>query len=117
MLAALTSPDDSPPPPTADPMPASDVTGISLSPYLVCMIDATRALIKDLNQPPKKAVLEAELRKYWPGDSDDLTSTDISAMATLMRLPESKKGRGAKRVSSSVKGDPLLSPREEPKAP
>ena len=78
--------------------PASEIAeGIKarLSPYLKCMIDCSLAHIVDLDDPPKKVFLERELPKFWSGSPDNLTPTDISKMATLMRPPISKLGRGA----------------------
>lgn len=103
LFAALTKPEEPASQQSAEPIPASDVTGLALSPYLICMIEATKALIKDLANPPKKVELAAQLRKFWPGNADDLTDQDIKSMATLMRLPESKKGRAAKRATPEGK--------------
>lgn len=68
-----------------------------LSPYLRCMIEATRALKITANDPRKKDELIAVLPKYWPGAADDLTRADVERMATFLREPAHKKGRGRKK--------------------
>lgn len=68
-----------------------------LSPYLRCMIDATRALGITAGDMRKKQEIVVELPKHWQGASDDLTGADLERMATLMREPAHKGGRRYKK--------------------
>jgi hypothetical protein len=68
-----------------------------LSPYLKCMLLVARKLQISPNNQPKKSVLEAELKDEWKRiRGGEPSPTDLSWMATLLREPESKAGRGAK---------------------
>lgn len=69
------------------------------SPYMQCMIKATIGLGLTADIQPKKEVLMAALPDYWDGDKP-LNPTETGAMATLMRAPERKLGRGWKAVAS-----------------
>ena len=68
------------------------------SPFVRCMIDATRALKITANDERKKDEIVAELRKYWSGAPDELTGADIEHMSTFLREPAHKKGRGRKKT-------------------
>jgi hypothetical protein len=62
-----------------------------LSPYLKVMLSVSAAMeITSENQPIKKLV-EHELEKKW--DSEKLSKKLLGAMATLIRQPESQRGR------------------------
>lgn len=67
-----------------------------MSPYLRCMIEATRGLMITRDDPRKKEELIPLIRKFWPGDPDALTDADLAKMATFLRGPEFKKGRANK---------------------
>lgn len=77
--------------------PAEDVLegGVDeyLSPYLRCMIEVSRALGITPTHQPKIDFLKAEIPRFWHG-VPPLTGQDISRMATLLREPDSKSGRG-----------------------
>lgn len=64
-----------------------------ISPFIRCMIEATRDLKITADDKRKKSEIVSELRKYWPGSQDDLQDTDLERMATLMREPRHKHGR------------------------
>ena len=67
-----------------------------ISPYLHCMIAATRGLKITADDQRKKDEIIAALPDYWKGPGS-LTATDIGHMATLMRDPEYKRGRGRRK--------------------
>ena len=68
-----------------------------LSPYLKCMLAVARQLDISPENQPKKASLEATLKETWLRmRGAEPASTDLDRMATLLREPESKAGRGAK---------------------
>lgn len=64
-----------------------------LSPYLRCMISATRALGITAEDKRKRQDIVVELPKHWTGSPGDLSAEDIERMATLMREPAHKGGR------------------------
>jgi hypothetical protein len=66
-----------------------------LSPYVRCMIRASTELELTEHNQPKKLELEAQLPRFWDG-AEPLTATDLKSMATLMRSPDRKLGRGKK---------------------
>jgi hypothetical protein len=68
-----------------------------LSPYLRCMISATRALGITVHDKRKKQDIVVELPKHWSGRQEDLSAEDLERMATLMREPEHKGGRKFKK--------------------
>lgn len=68
-----------------------------LSPYLRCMIAATRGLAINANDKRKKQDIVVELPKFWPGSSEPPSKEDYERMATLMREPEHKGGQRFKR--------------------
>jgi hypothetical protein len=67
-----------------------------LSPYLQTMIEVSRALRITPENQPKKQEVEAEIPKHWH-DRARLMRSDVKWMATLIRDPASKAGRGRKR--------------------
>ena len=70
-----------------------------LSPYLRCMLSvATRLQITPDNQV-NKASLVVELRDTWKQmRGEDASKPDLEHMATFLREPESKAGRGTRRL-------------------
>lgn len=64
-----------------------------LSPYLQCMIAATRGLAITEADERKKCEITSELKKYWPRKDGPPTGEDLDRMATLMREPRHKRGR------------------------
>ena len=73
------------------------LNSVYLSPYVRCMIDATIRLGLCVNNQLKTEFLIAELPKYWKIPIE-LSGRDLKSMATLMREPESKAGRGKKAM-------------------
>ena len=71
-----------------------------LSPYLQCMIAATKALKISACDTRKKQDIIAELPKFWPGAPGDLSAEDLDRMATLLREPANKGGRRFKKRPS-----------------
>lgn len=67
-----------------------------LSPYLRCMIAATRDLKITADDQRKKDEIIAALPKYWQG-AETLSSMDIARMATFIREAEHKRGRGRRK--------------------
>jgi hypothetical protein len=68
-----------------------------LSPYIRCMVETTRALRITAQDPRKKDEIIEALPKHWSGAAGDLTNADVERMATFLREPVHKKGRGRKR--------------------
>ena len=81
--------------PSPEPVELSAPTELEyLSPYLRCMIAVTRGLnITADDQRKKDEIIEA-IPNYWPARADELQLSDISRMATFVRDPKHKKGRG-----------------------
>ena len=73
------------------------LNSVYLSPYVRCMIDATIRLGLCANNQLKTEFLIAELPKFWKLPVQ-LSGRDLKSMATLMREPESKAGRGKKTM-------------------
>lgn len=68
---------------------------VYLSPYVRCMIEASTQLGLTLENQSKTEVLISEIPKFWR-HAAELSGRDLNSMATLMREPESKAGRGKK---------------------
>ncbi len=67
-----------------------------LSPYLRVMLAVSAKMgITAANQPKKSVVVE-EIRRVWGGDS--LSAKLLETMATLIRDPESQRGRAKKII-------------------
>lgn len=66
-----------------------------LSPYLKCMIRASKELGLTEGEQPKKEELILRLPEFWEG-VEPLTPTDLERMATCIRAPDRKLGRGRK---------------------
>lgn len=67
--------------------------------YLRVMLQVADRLALSPTNQPKKSVLEAEIRSAWP-KGVLLTGRLLSAMATLLREPESQKGRAGVNKTS-----------------
>jgi hypothetical protein len=69
-----------------------------LSPYLRCMLIVAKKLRINPDNQLKKEVVAAELRTAWKQmHGSEPEATDLNWMATLIREPGSKAGRGAKK--------------------
>jgi hypothetical protein len=66
-----------------------------LSPYLKVMLAVSAAMKVTPENQPKKEEVEIELRKRWSGRG--LSNNLLGAMATLIREPESQRGRAGKK--------------------
>lgn len=77
-----------------------------ISPYLRCMVSAAMQLDLCPENQIEKEALKLMVREYWTG-SEPLTDKDCDRMATLLRLPESKLGRGSPRRKAEKNGDAL----------
>lgn len=64
-----------------------------LSPYVRCMIDATRGMKITADDNRKKDEIIDALPKYWRGPGEP-SGEDVDRMATLIRGPNHKRGRG-----------------------
>jgi hypothetical protein len=76
---------------------------LHLSPYLKVMLAVVRRANVTPENQPNKLSLEAEINAIWPGDSP-LSARLRSAMATLIREPESQQGRNQPRRRDAHKG-------------
>ncbi len=92
--AALQSPDQSQPE-----SPASEGTPY-FSSYIRCMASVSVAMKLTPNDKRKKSELMDEIPKHWKGPGV-LSAVDIDKMATFLREPEYKKGRGRSRKDGS----------------
>lgn len=70
------------------------------SSYLRCMADVSVAMKLTPNDQRKKLELVEEIPKHWKGPGK-LSEMDIDKMATFLREPEHKKGRGRSRKDGS----------------
>jgi hypothetical protein len=75
---------------------------VHLSPYLKTMLSVAKKLEIKSDCQPKKQVIIAELQASWPG-STPLSQNLASAMATLLREPESQAGRAIKPNKTRAK--------------
>ena len=65
------------------------------SPYLTVMLAICEKMNITPEQQPKKSVIEAEIKQMWL-HSNPLSQKLLSAMATLVREPDSQQGRRKK---------------------
>ncbi len=67
---------------------------VYLSPALRCAFDTLLALDIRPDNMPKKSEVEAEIARHWQGEGK-LSKRMLSAMSTLLRDEESKRGRAS----------------------
>lgn len=68
-------------------------TDVHLSPYLKLVLNVAKKLDVTPDNQPKIEEIKAALRDTWTGDPDDLKERLVGPMATIMREPESRRGR------------------------
>ncbi len=68
----------------------------NLSPYMRLMLEVQDYLQIDSSAPPKKMSIVHEIQSRWSAYDLPASANLVSAMATLLRDPESQAGRGRK---------------------